>query len=89
MINFGKTLHKMCGTEKEKERVLPLLQEWSEKPMHRWIPYWQVVATGYATITPRQADFLAMELRRRGFNIQFEYRSHATAQKEIAEKVTK
>jgi hypothetical protein len=71
--NFGKRLHRLTPpTGDQRERAIAQLQEWSEKPLHRWIPAAQVATSGLATITDRQAQWLHFELQRKKIDADFE-----------------
>lgn len=69
MVNHGKILQRLTGTEENKAKALTYFEYLSTKPLHRWIPFLQLKETGMATITIIQADWLWLQCRRRGIDI--------------------
>lgn len=69
MVNHGKLLQRLTGTEENKVKAMTFFQMLYVKPLHRWLPFLQLKETGCATITLIQADWLWLQCRRRGIDI--------------------
>lgn len=64
--NFGRKLFKLGGESKNKKVALQWLEKWAKIPHARWIPYDSLNVTGYGEMTQRQADWIVMQVKRKG-----------------------
>jgi hypothetical protein len=69
VVNHGKLLMRLTGTEGNREKALTFFASLYLKPLHRWLPYLQLKETGMATITLIQSEWLWLQCRRRGIDI--------------------
>lgn len=70
----AKVLHSYAVSPKtRKSNVLEFLAGLQEKPQHRWIPIEEMQGSTQATLTPRQANWLATQVERRVENAEISF----------------
>jgi hypothetical protein len=70
----SKVTHKYTVAGGKKTEVLSFLEELQGMPQHSWIPIEEMSESNRATLTPRQAGWIANQVERRveGRSIAFE-----------------
>jgi len=64
---------KVTGKDKAKERVIGALEKLQDMPQHKWIPIEEMSEGNRATLTVRQAEWLAARVESAVENARIEF----------------